>query len=137
MARRYWANQDPVGKKFTLRSGSRGERGPITLEVAGVVTDLRQDGLDKTPRPEFFRPHSQSPSGSLIYVVRAKNDAATLLPALKEAIWKSSPGQPFYSVTTMDGLVSDSLKARRFNVALLGVFAVLALLLAVTGVYGA
>ena len=136
MAKRYWGNDDPVGKRFTLRSGSRGEQGPITLEVAGVVSDLRQDGLDKTPRPEFFRPHSQSPSGSLIYIVRARNDANALLPALKDAIWKSSPGLPFYSVTTMDGLVSDSLKARRFNVALLGAFAALALILAVTGVYG-
>lgn len=136
MAKRYWGTEDPMGKRFTLRSGSRGEQGPFTLEIAGVVSDLRQDGLDKTPRPEFFRPHSQSPSGSLIYVVRARNDARMLLPALKEAIWKSSPGQPFYAVTTMDRLVSDSLKARRFNVALLGSFAALALILAVTGVYG-
>jgi putative ABC transport system permease protein len=106
------------------------------LEIAGVVSDSRQDGLDKNPRPEFFRPHSQSPSGSLIYVVRARNDAAALIPALKESIWQSSPDLPFYSVTTMDRLVSDSLKARRFNLALLGGFAALALILALTGVYG-
>ena len=136
MANRYWPNENPVGRRFTLRSGSRGERGPITLEVAGVVSDLRQDSLDKTPRPEFFRPHTQSPSGSLIFVVRARNDAVALIPAIKNTIWKSTPGQPFYSVTTMDRLVSDSLKARRFNVALLGAFAGLALLLALTGVYG-
>ena len=136
MAKRYWPNEDPVGRRFTLRSGGRGERGPVTLEVAGVVSDLRQDSLDKTPRPEFFRPHTQSPSGSLIFVVRARNDAAALIPAIKNTIWKSTPGQPFYSVTTMDHLVSDSLKARRFNVALLGAFAGLALLLALTGVYG-
>jgi putative ABC transport system permease protein len=101
-----------------------------------VVSDSRQDGLDKNPRPEFFRPHSQSPSGSLIYVVRTRSDAAALISALREGIWKTSPGQPFYSVTTMDRLVSDSLKARRFNLALLGVFAGLALILALTGVYG-
>jgi putative ABC transport system permease protein len=136
MAQRYWPNEDPVGKRFTLRSGSRNERGPVTLEIAGVVSDSRQDGLDKNPRPEFFRPHSQSPSGSLIYVVRTRSDAAALIPALRESIWKTSPGQPFYSVTTMDRLVSDSLKARRFNLALLGVFAGLALILALTGVYG-
>jgi putative ABC transport system permease protein len=136
MAKRYWINEDPVGRKFALRNVGRGEQGPVTLEVAGVVSDSRQDGLDKTPRPEFFRPHTQSPSGSLIFVVRAKNDAAALIPAIKQRIWQSVPGQPFYSVTTMDRLVSDSLKARRFNLALLGAFAGLALILALTGVYG-
>jgi putative ABC transport system permease protein len=136
MAKRYWPNEDPIGRKFSLRSGGRSEPGPVTLEIAGVVSDLRQDGLDKNPRPEFFRPHAQAPSGSLIYVVRTRNDAAALIPALRASIWKTSPGQPFYSVTTMDQLVSDSLKARRFNVALLGAFAGLALILAITGVYG-
>lgn len=136
MAQRYWPNEDPVGRKFSLRSGGRSQPGPLTLEIAGVVSDLRQDGLEKIPRPEFFRPHSQAPSGSLIYVVRTRNDAAALIPALRESIWKTSPDQPFYSVTTMDRLVSDSLKARRFNLALLGAFAGLALILALTGVYG-
>ncbi|HEU4508127.1 MAG TPA: ABC transporter permease [Pyrinomonadaceae bacterium] len=134
MAERYWPNVDPVGRRFTLPNIGRGA--PVTLEIAGVVSDSRQDGLDKNPRPEFFRPHSQSSSGSLIFVVRAHNDAAALIPALKESIWKSSPDLPFYSVTTMDRLVSDSLKARRFNLALLGAFAALALILALTGVYG-
>ena len=135
MAQRYWPNEDPVGRKFTLRSGGRGEPGPLPLQVVGVVNDVRQDGLDKVPRPEFYRPHTQSPSGSLIYVVRTRNDATALIPALRESIWKSSPDIPFYSVTTMDQLVSDSLKARRFNLALLGGFAGLALMLALTGVY--
>jgi putative ABC transport system permease protein len=136
MAERYWPSEDPVGRRFTLRNIGRGEQGPVTLEIAGVVSDSRQDGLDKNPRPEFFRPHAQSPSGSLIFVVRAGNDAAALIPPLKESIWQSSPDLPFYSVTTMDRLVWDSLKARRFNLALLGGFAALALILALTGVYG-
>ena len=136
MAKRYWSNEDPVGRKFTLRRGGRSEPGPVTLEIVGVVSDLRQDGLEKNPRPEFFRPHSQSPTGSLIYVVRTRNDAAALIPALRASIWKTSPDQPFYAVTTMDQLVSDSLKARRFNLALLAAFAGLALMLALTGVYG-
>ena len=136
MAKRLWPDEDPVGKKFTLRRGARGEVGPVTLEIVGVVTDLRQDGLDKIPRPEFFRPHSQSPTGSLIYVVRTRSDASALIPALRASIWKTSPDQPFYAVTTMDELVSDSLKARRFNLVLLAAFAGLALILALTGVYG-
>ncbi len=136
MAQRYWPNEDPVGRKFILRSGGRSEPGPVPLQIVGVVSDARQDGLDKPARPEFYRPHSQSPSGSLIFVVRTRNEASTLIPALRESIWKTSPDLPFYSVTTMDQLVADSLKARRFNLALLGAFAALALVLALTGVYG-
>ena len=136
MAQRYWPNDDPVGRKFSLRSGSRGEPGPLTLQIVGVVSDARQDGLDKPPRPEFYRPHAQSPSGSLIFVVRTRNEAAALIPALRESIWKTSRELPFYSVSTMDQLVAGSLRARRFNLALLGAFAALALILALTGVYG-
>ncbi|MDQ3585380.1 MAG: FtsX-like permease family protein, partial [Acidobacteriota bacterium] len=87
-------------------------------------------------RPEFFRPHTQSPSGSIIFVVRAANDPASLIPAIRTRLWEINRTQPFYYVSTMEQLLSDSLKARRFSLTLLGSFAVLALLLAVIGIYG-
>jgi predicted permease len=136
MRRRYWAGEDPLGRKFTVRS-TRGEgQSAITLEVVGVVGDLRHEGLDKEPRPEFFRPHTQSPSGSIIFVVRTTGDPASLIPALKARLWEINRAQPFYYVSTMEQLLSDSLKARRFSLALLALFATLALVLAVTGIYG-
>jgi putative ABC transport system permease protein len=136
MAKRNWPGEDPVGSKFSLKRGGRDARGGTTFEVAGVVTDQRQDGLDKTPREEFFIPYAQSPSGSTIFVVRTKGDPNALLQSLKARIWESNNTQPFYAVTTMDQLVSNSLKARRFNLMLLGVLAVLALTLASVGIYG-
>jgi predicted permease len=136
MAKRNWPGEDPVASKFTLKRGGRDARGGTTFEVAGVVTDQRQDGLDKTPREEFFIPYAQSPSGSTIFVVRTKGDPNALLQSLKARIWESNNTQPFYAVTTMDQLVSNSLKARRFNLMLLGVLAVLALTLASVGIYG-
>ena len=136
MAKRNWPGEDPVASKFTLKRGGRDARGGTTFEVAGVVTDQRQDGLDKTPREEFFIPYAQSPSGSTIFVVRTKGDPNALLQSLKARIWESNSTQPFYAVTTMDQLVSNSLKARRFNLMLLGVLAVLALTLASVGIYG-
>ncbi len=136
MANRFWQNEDPVGRKFTLRRGGRDARSGTPLEIIGVVTDQRQDGPEKAPRPEFFVPYSQSPTGSLIFVARTKDDPQVLVQALKATIWESNNSQPFYAVTTMDKLMSDSLKARRFNLALLGAFAVLALALAVVGIYG-
>jgi len=136
MAKRNWPGQNPVGGKFTLKRGGRDARSGTTLEVIGVVTDQRQDALEKTPRQEFFIPYSQAPSGSTIFVVRTKGDPSALLQSLKARIWESNKTQPFYAVTTMDQLVSDSLKARRFNLVLLSALAALALSLAGIGIYG-
>lgn len=107
-----------------------------TWEVVGLVTDQRQDGLEKAPRQEFFIPYSQGPTGSLIFVVRTTGEPNALLGQLKAAIWETNKTQPFYAVTTMDQLVDDSLKARRFNLMLLGAMAALALVLAAIGIYG-
>ena len=136
MAKQNWPGQNPIGRRFTLKRSGRDSRDGTTLEVIGVVTDQRQDGLEKSPRQEFFIPHAQSPSGSTIFVVRTQGDPNTLLQSLKGRIWESDKTQPFYAVTTMDQLVRDSLKARRFNLFLLGALAALALVLASVGIYG-
>lgn len=136
MRRRYFPDEDPLGKKFALRRTTRDAQAATTLEIVGVVSDMRHEALDKEPRPEFFRPHAQSPSGSIIFVVRTANDPATLVPALKARLWEINRTQPFYAISTMDQLLSDSLKARRFSLALLVSFALLALALAVIGIYG-
>ena len=136
MAKRNWPGENPVGAKFTLKRSGRDARGGTTLEVIGTVTDLRQDGLDKTPRQEFFIPYTQSPSGSTIFVVRTKGDPDALVQTIKARIWESDKTQPFYAVTTMDQLVHNSLKARRFNLVLLSALAALAVSLAAIGIYG-
>ncbi len=69
-------------------------------------------------------------------MVRTKGDPDVLLQSLKARIWESNKSQPFYAVTTMDQLVSNSLKARRFNLMLLGALGLLALALASVGIYG-
>ena len=135
MARRNWPGEDPIGRKFTLNRGAR-DAAKGTWEVVGVVNDQRQDGLEKTPRQEFFIPYSQGPTGSLIFLMRTSVEPSTLLGQLKAAIWETNKAQPFYAVTTMDQLVDDSLKARRFNLMLLGSMAGLALVLAAIGIYG-
>jgi putative ABC transport system permease protein len=136
MAKRNWPGENPIGAKFTLKRGGRDARAGTTLEVIGTVTDQRQDGLEKIPRQEFFVPYAQAPSGSTIFVVRTKGDPNALMQSLKTRIWETNKTQPFYVVTTMDQLLRDSLKARRFNLFLLGALATLALTLAAVGIYG-
>ena len=132
MARRFFPEEDPVGKKITVGSFGR----PMSREIVGVVADVRHTGLDSNPRPEFFVPHLQNPFGGMAIVVRTYSDPETLLPAAKEQIRAINKDQPFYSINTMDALVSRSLGERRFNLLLLCVFATIALVLAGVGIYG-
>jgi putative ABC transport system permease protein len=136
MAKNNWPGQNPVGAKFTLKRGGRDARGGTALEVVGIVTDARQDRLEDAPRPEFFVPYAQNLSGSTIFVVRTKGDPDGLIQSLKARMWESDKTQPFYAVTTMNRLVRDSLKVRRFNLILLAALAALALTLASVGIYG-
>jgi putative ABC transport system permease protein len=132
MARRYWPEEDPIGKTIVVRSFGK----PTPREIIGVVGDERHTGLDSDPRPEFFVPHLQNPFGSMTIVVRTNSDPLALLPSLKNEIWAINKDQPFYDIATMEQLVSGSLVERRFHLLLLGTFAAIALLLAGVGIYG-
>ncbi len=132
MARRYWPDEDPLGKKITARLFGQ----PINCEIIGIVGDVRHTGLDSDPRAELFRPHLQSPYGSMTYVVRTAADPLTLLPAVKKEIWAINRNLPFTSTATIEQLVSRTLDQRRFTLFLLSSFAALALLLAGVGLYG-
>ena len=132
LARRYWPDEDPVGKKITARF-----LGQIrTAEIIGIVGDVRHRGLDSEPRPEFFLPLLQSPYGSMTYVIRAAGAPLPLLPGVKQEIWAVNKNLPFSSVATMEDLLSRSTDERRFNLLLLGTFAAIALVLAGIGIYG-
>jgi putative ABC transport system permease protein len=137
MAHRYFPDEDPVGKKMTVMFRGRGGPGQArSLEIVGVVGDVRHDGLDREARSEFFQPYSQTTSGSIIFAVRTTGDPGNIIPILKARIWEIEATLPFYATATLDTLVSTSVKARRFSVVLLGAFASLALALAVIGIYG-
>jgi predicted permease len=137
MAKRFFAGQDPVGRKILVRGGSRGQSATAALsEIVGVVGDLRHEGLDQEPRPEYFRPYDQWLTGSIIFTVRTSREPATLIPTLKARLWEVNATQPIYQVSTLDNLITDSLKARRFSLLLLASLAGLALVLALVGIYG-
>jgi putative ABC transport system permease protein len=131
-ARRFWPDEDAVGKKIAL--GFLDE--PKVREIIGVVGDVRHEGLDSDPRTEVFLPHLQEPYGSMTYVVRTGSEPSILLQAIKNEVWAVNKNLPFSSIATIDDLVSKSLGKRRFNLLLLGAFAGIALTLAGIGIYG-
>ncbi len=136
MARRYWGDENPVGKRIKL--GPRGSKLPW-LTVAGVVGDIRQAGLSADPLPEFYTPFTQPHAPwarPRVLVIRAAGDPANLVSAMKSQIWSVDKDQPIFAIRTMEEILDRWLATRRFNMLLLGVFASLALVLAAVGIYG-
>jgi putative ABC transport system permease protein len=134
LARKYWPDEDPVGKRITFEGGAQQ---PRFREIVGVVGHVRNEGLEGESRGQYYVPYAQRPNNAdLFLVVRADGDPAALAPAVRARIASVDKDLPVYKVTTMEKLVSDSLSQRRFSMFLFGVFAALAMALAVVGLYG-
>jgi putative ABC transport system permease protein len=107
------------------------------LTVVGVVGDVRQYGLDKEQKTQFYRPQRQMPQRPMSLVVRAvARDPSGLTAPIRQAVLSVDPDQPIYDVRTMADLLSDTSAPRRLSLLLLGAFAATALLLAGVGIYG-
>ena len=137
-ARRHWQETDALARRLTVEVS-----GPaFEAEIVGVVGAVRPRGFDSLPRPEVFVPHAQGAAGGatydggLTYVVRTAGDPAAGVAAIQEVVWAANPLQTFYTVATVDQLLSDTLAARRFTTTLLSLFGLAALALAGVGIYG-
>ncbi len=130
---RYWKNQDAIGKRLKL--GPPDSNSPW-LTVVGIVGDVKQGPLDAETTPHVYRPYSQEPVRSLIFVARSVGEPASLAPTLRAAIWGLDPQLIMARVRTMEQVIQESTSPRRFNLFLLGAFAVLAMVLAAIGIYG-
>ena len=133
LARRHWPDSDPLTERLTVQVWGQA----FDAEIVGVVGATRARGFDSRRRPEVFIPHAQgSASGEMTYVVRTAGDPAASVAAIQDAVRTVDPLQTFYSVATVDQLLSDTLAARRFTTTLLVLFALAALTLAGLGIYG-
>jgi putative ABC transport system permease protein len=133
MARRSWPGESPIGRRIvsSLSFAGRGTR-----EIVGVVGDVHQTGLQDRPQPAYYIPVRQVPFGSVTFVVRTSGDPALAVPALQRAVWSINPVLSFAGVETMNGLLRETLAARRFTLTLLSSFSAVALVLAAIGLYG-
>jgi putative ABC transport system permease protein len=133
MAKKYWPNEDAVGKRITFDDP---RKDPKWVTIVGVVGSVRHRGLDIDPQPEYYRPVAQRPQRQLILAVRSAQDPRSLASAVRHEIQAIDPDQPIASVRTLEAVASESIAPRRISVVLLGAFAGIALLLAGVGVYG-
>ncbi|HKY04372.1 MAG TPA: ABC transporter permease [Blastocatellia bacterium] len=131
LARRYMEGEDPIGKRIRIGGQSR--------TVIGMVGDVKQSGLTGPARPEIYVPYTQGLSPDwmrdMTLVVRATSDPTLLTNAVRDEVLGVDPAQPIYNVKTMEQVISDSFSYQRLNTLLLSIFAGVALLLAVIGIY--
>ena len=135
MVNRYWPNQDPLGKR--LKIGDPNSKSPW-FTVKGVVKDSAQSALDEGVKPEIYFAMAQMAGRyrRMNLAVRTSVDPKSTLAAIQAAILEVDKDQPVYQIQTIDELIRDSVGTRRFALTILILFAALALVLAVSGIYG-
>jgi putative ABC transport system permease protein len=135
LARRFWPGEDPIGKR--LQVGTEFTR---WREVIGVVGNAKLSGLEANTDPAIYVPFPQNSWPNALrnsfIVLRTTTDPKSLVPAIRRELRGIDPTFPITQIRTMDEIVGDSLSQRRFNTALLALFAFVAVALAAVGIYG-
>jgi len=142
MARRFWPDGDPLGKRIKLGGPQR----PYPwMEIVGIVGDVKHDGLDAPVNPEMYMPYAQTPFSQMpaglrfppmTLVARGGSDHASLAAAARAEIKALDKDQPVANIRTLDQLLANSISQQRFYLMLLAFFASISLILAVVGLYG-
>jgi putative ABC transport system permease protein len=132
MARKLWPNEDPIGKRVTIHMKDQ----DAPSQVVGVVGDVKHTGLDSETHATAYWPHPELAYNFMTLVIRTDGDPLALAPAVRQAVCSLDKDQPVVDISSMEDLLWVSLARARFSTVLLGVFSGMALLLAITGIYG-
>ncbi len=130
-ARRFWPNQDPVGRRIRHRE----DKAPW-MTVVGVARDVKHYGLDRPMIPGVYLPYAQQRRSGMAVVVRTAIEPLDLVSGVREVVRWSDPDLPIFDVATMSDRLHQSLWLRRLYSSLIGAFACVALVMAVGGMYG-
>jgi len=134
MARQLWPGEDPIGRRIThelsIVPGQATSR-----EIVGVVGDVRHFGLQHPAEPQMFVPHAQMPWPSMAVVLRTSLDAGQVAAAVRQSVWRVDRSIPVPPIRPLEEALSGATGQPRFRAWVLGVFASIAVLLAVTGLY--
>jgi predicted permease len=134
MARQYWPNLDPLGRRFKYD----GQDSPWRT-IVGIVADTRVMGIERPTRAEMYFPIAQSSENWMWprdMAIKTTGDPSSFVRAASEAVWAVDRDQPISNVDTMDEIVARELKERQLQTTLMTTFAGLALFLAAVGIYG-
>jgi putative ABC transport system permease protein len=131
LARRYWPNESPVGKRISF-----GGQPPQWCEIVGVVSDVHHFGLSSDARPTLYLSNQQRPRNFMTLVMRTSGDPQSYVAAVRKEVQALDKNLAISSVQTMEQVVADSIAVPRFVLLLFGSFATVALLLAGLGIYG-
>jgi putative ABC transport system permease protein len=135
--KKYFPHTDPIGKRITFGPTRRGGTDSTWITVVGVVGHAAHEGLDAEPRIQYYFPTSQFGIAGMTVAVRATNGNPTaLLSAAREAVHSIDRNLPLSAVNTMDKLVESSVGQRKLSMMLLGLFSLIAVVLASIGIYG-
>jgi len=134
LAHRLWPDVSPIGRRFTF--GRFPEKPDIWVEIVGVVRHIRHHKLDANVREEVYYPHAMRSFSGMTLAIRTTSDPLSLTGAVREAVRSIDRDQPVYRIRTMDELVAAARAPARFTLLLLLVFAGVAAVLAVVGIYG-
>jgi putative ABC transport system permease protein len=133
LARRFWPDQDPIGRQIIVSNSSR--------TIVGVVGEIVVRGLERSSEPQlYFSPEQQGPFSTFYMprdlVVRASGDPMTLTPAVRRIVERVDPEQPVANIRTFEEIVARQTTSRRDQLLALGVLAGIALFLAAIGIHG-
>jgi predicted permease len=136
MARRFWPGEDPTGKRIT--PGASDSRDPDDwITIVGVAKDVRQMELVTPPKPQMYLSYVQVGFFAPRHlVVSTKVDPLSLAATVRRTVWEVDKDQPVSNIRTMNEVISESVARQRFSMLLLGIFSVVALVLAAVGIYG-
>jgi putative ABC transport system permease protein len=135
MARKWWPNEDPIGKRiWVYENDPQGNK--RWREIVGIVGHVRRNSLDRESPVQYYLPHRQRPTQGVILAVRTTAEPESMTAAVRSIIRSADKELPVYKVATMERMMSASTAQRRFSTILLSVFALVALILASVGLFG-
>ena len=135
-ARTHFPGEDAIGKRIQPGISTFDNEKATMREIVGVVGDVRNRGLDTPARPAFYDPITQVPFPQMSVVVKTTGDPHALIPTITRELTQFDKDLPVFSVKTMDEYLASSVAAPRFNTTLLSIFAGVALVLTIIGLYG-
>jgi len=130
LAHEAWPGRDPIGKRLKFNPSDAD-----WIRVIGVVADIRHNGPASAPRPEIYQPHSQRSFPFMAFVVRTAGDPHAIVPSLRGALAELDPALPLANARTMDEHIERAVAKPRFFSTLVGAFGLLAVTLALVGIY--